>query len=246
MPLIILSILVQLILVVHIIKTGRNTIWIWVIVLIPLVGTLAYFIVELLPEIFASRSAKNVSHKLNTVLNPDEDIKQAVANFSASDTVENSVRLAQRCVDRSMFFEARHLYKNCLKGVHLDDPELTFGVAMCDFELGHYVEAKNLLDHLIETNPEYKNQEAHLLYARNLDRLGDADAAKHEYETLYGYYSGVAAHFYYAQFLRQQGDKERALKIFEEIVAKGKHSSPHYNELYGVHIEKAKVELNKG
>jgi hypothetical protein len=45
----ILPILIQVGLVVHVIKTGRNTIWIWVLVLLPGVGSLAYLVVEVLP-----------------------------------------------------------------------------------------------------------------------------------------------------------------------------------------------------
>ena len=36
MPLFILSILLQIALVVHIVRTGRNTTWIWIVVMLPL------------------------------------------------------------------------------------------------------------------------------------------------------------------------------------------------------------------
>ena len=45
-----LSILVQAGLIVHVIKTGRNMLWIWAIALLPLVGSLAYVAVEVLPD----------------------------------------------------------------------------------------------------------------------------------------------------------------------------------------------------
>ena len=42
----ILSIAIQALLVVHCIKTGRNQIWIWVLILLPVAGPVAYVAVE--------------------------------------------------------------------------------------------------------------------------------------------------------------------------------------------------------
>ena len=47
----ILSIAIQAALIVHAIKTGRNTLWIWAIALLPPLGPIAYVAVELLPEL---------------------------------------------------------------------------------------------------------------------------------------------------------------------------------------------------
>jgi hypothetical protein len=41
----------QLLLIIHVIKTGRNTLWIFLLIFVPLVGGLAYLIVEVLPWI---------------------------------------------------------------------------------------------------------------------------------------------------------------------------------------------------
>ena len=49
----ILSIVLQALLIVHCIKTGRNTIWIWVIALLSYAGIVAYVAVEVLPDLFA-------------------------------------------------------------------------------------------------------------------------------------------------------------------------------------------------
>ena len=42
----IFSIVLQVLLIVHCIKTGRNTIWIWVLVFLSYAGILAYLAVE--------------------------------------------------------------------------------------------------------------------------------------------------------------------------------------------------------
>ena len=50
----ILSIAVQAALIVHVIKTGRNMLWILAIALLPLVGSIVYVVVEVLPELWAA------------------------------------------------------------------------------------------------------------------------------------------------------------------------------------------------
>ena len=56
MSLFVISIIVQDLLIVHCIKTGRNTLWIWVIALLSYAGIIAYVAVELVPELLRSRS----------------------------------------------------------------------------------------------------------------------------------------------------------------------------------------------
>ncbi|MCP4492054.1 MAG: hypothetical protein GY820_32825 [Gammaproteobacteria bacterium] len=81
-------------------------------------------------------------------------------------------------------------------------------------------------------NPEYKDQHAHLLYARTLENIGDDISAGHEYETLHGYFSGPTASFYFAKFLKSNNEIEKANRIFSTIVEKAKASGHHYNDLY--------------
>ncbi|HSD69286.1 MAG TPA: PLDc N-terminal domain-containing protein, partial [Woeseiaceae bacterium] len=58
MPLIVLSVIVQIALVVHVMRSGRQTYWIYLIVFMPVVGSIAYLIVEILPELLAGRQAR--------------------------------------------------------------------------------------------------------------------------------------------------------------------------------------------
>ena len=57
-PVSILLLLIQAALIVHVIKTGRNQLWIWAIFLLPGIGALAYLVAEILPELFGGRTAR--------------------------------------------------------------------------------------------------------------------------------------------------------------------------------------------
>ncbi|MCO1335097.1 tetratricopeptide repeat protein [Microbulbifer sp. OS29] len=244
MPFLILSILIQAVFVVHVLKTGRNTTWIWILVMLPMAGVIAYLILEVLPKMNQSRSAQKARRTVREKLNPNRDIHQAAQELSRSNNVENAMRMADECVKRGLFHEARTLYERNLQGVHRDDPVLLVGLAQCQFALSQFESCKNTLDQLIEKNPDYKNQEAHLLYARSLAALGQEDKAHHEYETLYQYYSGPEAIFRFAKFLQLQGQEDKAKFLFQEILDKSKSLGKHYQSTHKKILQQAKLEVS--
>ncbi len=243
MPFIALSLIVQVALVVHVIKTGRNTMWIWVVVMLPGAGSIAYVILEVIPELMGSRTARKASQSLGKIINPNKGINTATQNYSISNTVENSLKLADECMSKTMYEEAKCLYEKSLVGIHEDDPEIMFGLAKAEYFLGNYAESKRILELLIEKNPEYKNQEAHLLFAKTVEALGELSQAFEEYRVLAGYYSGAEAKYHYASLLRQQGETEKANSLLVEIVSSSKVSGKHYSSLNKKWITLAKKEL---
>ncbi|NOQ35237.1 MAG: hypothetical protein GQ569_05000 [Methylococcaceae bacterium] len=245
MPAFIISVLIQIALVVHITKTGRNTTWVYIVVFLPLAGSIAYFLVELLPELMNSRSGREVRQNIEEKVNPDKALKIASHNYSILESVENANKLAAACLDKDMFDEAKLLYEKSLKGIHENDPYLMYGLARAEFGLENYSVVKRLLDELIEKNPDFKNAEAHLLYARTLEALGDVELALQEYKSLDGYYSGAEASYRYAMLLKAQGNYEQTMVVLEKILHTAKTSGKHYNSLHKKWITLVKYEYHQ-
>lgn len=245
MPLLILSILIQVSLVLHIVKSGRSTTWIWIVVMLPMAGSIAYFILEVIPDLSSSRVGRSAQRKVTSVVNPNKSINAAAEKYSGALTVATSTRLAEECMKKGLFSDARDLYQKSLVGLHEHEPDLMIGLARAEFELGHYDTVTAILDALIEANPHYKNQNAHLLYARALQGSNKISAASHEYEVLYGYYSGPEAAYYYALFFKAQQQVDRAKQLLQEILAKAKRSGKAYGSLHAEIIRNAKMELTK-
>jgi hypothetical protein len=209
MPILIISLIIQIALVVHIVKTGRNMTWIFVVLFFPLVGSIAYFIVELLPELSGTRTARKWKRNIAKTVNPDKDFKTASQNLAIADTVQNSMTLAAAYLTKGQYSEAKELYSRCLRGVHVDDPDILLGLAKAQYGLGEYAETINTLDGLKAKNPDYKSAEGHLLYARSLEQLGSVDAAIHEYEALVKYYPGPEPASRLALLLKSRGESGR-------------------------------------
>lgn len=243
MPIFVLSLIVQVALVVHIVKTGRNTTWIWIVVMLPAAGSLAYVIIEIVPELMGSRTARSATRRVENIINPNKGLNAAAQDYAITDTVENSLRLAEECLNKGMHGEAKRLYEKALVGIHEDDPEIMFGLATAEFAQGDYGETKRVLNLLIEKNPGYKNQEAHLLFARSVESLGEVSQALEEYEALAAYYSGAEAKYRYAALLREQGQIDKANALLVEIVQLSKIAGKHFRALNKDWIAQAKKEL---
>ncbi len=235
MPFLILSLIIQVALIVHIIKTGRSTTWVFIVMFFPLVGSLAYAIVELLPELTSSRTAQQMKRNLAKTVNPDGDLRAASDRLAVADTVQNALVVAEQCLEKSRFDEAKALYERHLKGIHADDPALLTGLARAQFGLKEYDQVLATLDLLKQKRPEAKSPEAHLLYARSLEDLSRTKDAIEEYEVLAGYYPGPEATCRLGLLLKKNGDAAdtaRARELFQRVIDQGRIAGRHHNTLH--------------
>ena len=232
MPIVIVSVIVQLALIVHALKTGRNTTWVFILLFAPLIGSAAYVIVELLPEWTSSRGARSARRNLVRVINPNRDVQAASNNLAVADTVQNAMALASEFLRKEKFAEAKELYQRSLRGIHEDDPALLFGLAQAQFGLGEFAGVVRSLDQLKEKNPSHTSPEGHLLYARALENLGRSAEAIEEYESLCNYYPGPEPTCRLGMMLKASGEKDRADQLFKRIVAESKTAGRHYNTIH--------------
>jgi hypothetical protein len=165
----ILSIIVQVLLIVHCIKTGRNTIWIWVIALLSYAGIIAYIAVEMLPELFQSRTARRTARNVKKVFDPHADLRRYENEARMGGNVASLQRYAQELTRQGRYDEAIAQYRKALTGLYEHDPNIMLGIARAQFDKGEASAARQTLDELIRLNPDFRSPEGHLLYARSLE-----------------------------------------------------------------------------
>src|SRR5262249_40816871 len=164
----ILSLLLQVGLIIHVIKTGRNQIWIWVLALLPVAGPLAYVAVELLPDVFRSRTAQRTARGFRKAMDPTRDLRRYENEARVGANVATRQRYAEELVRHGRYEEAIAQYRQALTGLYEHDPNLMLGLAKAQFGKGDAAAARATLDDLIRLNPEFRSPEGHLLYARSL------------------------------------------------------------------------------
>jgi hypothetical protein len=244
MPLIfILTLALQAALIVHVIKTGRNNLWIWAIALLPAAGSLAYIGVEILPEVFGGRTARRTKASVQRIIDPDRDLRQAAAAVEFSGNVDARRRLAEELYERAQYAEAAAVYEGGLKGIFEYDPVLLFGLARARFAAGDFGSARVSLEQLFLHNPQFKSADGHLLYARTLEAQDALEEALHEYAAVAPGYPGAEAKVRYSLALKRLGKLDEARRILKDLVDGARLAPAHYRKAQAEWLDRARREL---
>lgn len=228
MGLLFLSIAIQAGLIIHVIKTGRNQIWIWVLALLSYAGILAYVAVEIIPDIFRSRTAQRTARGFRKAMDPTADLRRFESEARVGSNVASRQRYAEELSRHGQHDEAIAQYRQALTGLYEHDPNLMLGIARAQFAKGNAVAARTTLDDLIRLNPDFRSPEGHLLYARALEAEGNFQKALEEYQTLAPSYPGAEAAVRYAQLLQSQGRRAEAQKVARELLEQSRIAPAHY------------------
>jgi hypothetical protein len=245
-PLYIASGLLSLGLVVHCIKTHRNTIWVYVLVVLmsmPFVGAAVYIAAELLPEWLGSRTSRRAMRGIRTTLDPEGNLRRYENEMQVTGNVASRQKYADELVRLGRAREAVPVYQTCLTGVFTDDPKLLLGFARAQFEAGDAAGARQTLDRLIEKNPDFKSADGHLLYARALEAEGNVEKALSEYATLTEYFAGAEAGVRYARLLIRSDQRALARETLKALLDRAKYAPAHYRKAQREWLDEAHREL---
>lgn len=240
----ILSLAVQAGLIVHVIKQRRNMLWIWAIALLPLVGSLAYAAVEILPQILGGRTARRAGTGVRRLIDPDRELRRAGAEVAISGTVDARRRLAEELFERSRYDAAIDAYQEGLKGIFEHDPTLLIGLGRTYFAKQDFAAARATLERATRHNPELKSPDAELLYARTLEAQEALEEAERVYATLVPGYPGAEARLRYALLLKRRGKLPAANLVLKDLLDGADLGPAHYRRAQAEWLERARRELS--
>lgn len=220
--------LLQIICVVHVVRTGRSFLWIYVLLFLPGLGVAAYVVVEILPGWLGTRTARHFGSSTVGALDPGRKLRHRRRALEEADTVDNRRLLAEALVTAGQHEEAMELYRGILTGIHADDPGMLMGMARAAHGLGQYELTLDTVAELGETNPRYQPTEAQLLRAMALEGLGRDDEAASDYAQLVTHAPGEEVRCRYALLLKRHGDRDAAKALFDEVLARSRRAPRHY------------------
>jgi len=242
----IISGLLSLGMIVHCIKTGGNTIWVYVLVVLmsmPFVGAALYAGVEILPGLLRSRTSQRAMRVIRNTLDPENALRKAETAVQVSGTIAARQQYADELVRLGRAAEAVGIYKTCLTGVFAEDPKLMLGYAHAQFAAGDPAAARLMLDDLIRKNPDFKSPDGHLLYARTLEAEGNVEKALEEFAALSEYYPGAEAGVRYARLLVSAGQRPLAQQTLKALLDRAKFAPAHYRKAQREWLDEAHREL---
>jgi len=235
----------QLALIIHVLKTGRSYYWIIFLIFVPLLGGLAYFFIEVLPQFSNSITGQRAVRTVRKTLNPGADLRQHEAAWMQSPNVDNSRRYAEALLDSGDAEKAEEIIDQALKGLFETEPTLLLLKSRIEFENDRANEAVETLELLQEHNHDFRSAEGHLLYARALEAVGKIDEAIREYSAVSGYFPGVEARYRLALCLETAGKAKASRTELESILNDAKLAPSHFRKSQKPWLDAVRSELAK-
>ena len=225
----VVTLLIDIALTAHVVRTGRSYLWIFPILLFPPLGWIAYGVFALLPEAVTSTGARKFADDVVNTVDPGRAYREKKREVEMVGSVDSKRALAEECIKRGRFEDAVELYQSAMAGpLGGQDTALLHGLARAKLLAGDGAGAEAGFLALKSADPAAFNADAELDYARALALEGKTDAALHQYEKVLPKYPGEEARCRYALLLLKLGQGEKARRVFREIVDSVKGAPGYY------------------
>ena len=239
-PLYILELAVQACLIVHVVRTGRSWLWMAAIGFLPVLGSLVYLSVEVVPELFRGKAARRVKR----MIDPNKVLRRASAEVEVSGNVDARRRLAEELYGRGQFDAAINSYQGGLTGIFEHDPTLLLGLARAQFANEDSAAARRTLERMMAHNPDFKSTDAQLLYARTLEAQDALEEAERQYAATAADYPGAEARLRYGLLLKRRGKTAEARGVLKDLLDGARLSPAHYRKAQSEWLDRARRELS--
>lgn len=227
MPLGFALLILNLVLIVHAAKTGRFSPWAYIILLVPLLGGVAYIIVEIAPEWLSSYKGRRARQKITETFNPLGRYWVLRDEVYIADTIANRAAFAEECLNLNKFEEGLAQYEAILARPMGDEPVFMLGKARAAFGLRKGDLAIATLEELKRRWPDYHSAEGHLLYAMALEGSGRERDALQAYADVARYYPGAEPRVRQAELLLRLGRKGEANALATDVMTTLRRAPGH-------------------
>ncbi|MGE0829963.1 MAG: hypothetical protein AB7O04_11495 [Hyphomonadaceae bacterium] len=202
---------------IHVIRTGREMFWLWILVIAPLLGPAIYVLAVVVPEMLGGRAARSVGKAARQALDPERALREAKQALEDTPTVGNRMRVAHAAAALGRWEEAETHWREAAQGQFADDPAVLMGHATALLELGQFDKALAQLEKLRALGKEGETPQAALAFGRALEGLGRLEEADAPYRFAADRVPGLEAGARYVAYLAKAGRRDDARIGFEEI-----------------------------
>ena len=239
-----LTYFIQILLVIHVLKTGRDRYWIWLLLFLPLIGGVAYLVVEIIPEFTSGITGQRTRRGVRNLIDPGADVRARAAAWEQSSNADNGRHYAQALLAADRAVEAEKILDQVLDGFFKTDPALMLLKAQAQFDQEQWGLSLATLEDMQKHNPDLRSPEGHLLYARTLEQTGRSDEAIKEYHAVAGYFPGAQARFLLGLALKNSGQEEEAAEEFRSMIRDAELAPAHFRKSEKNWLDQAGRELS--
>lgn len=218
-----ISVCFQLFCVVHCLRNGRNTAWIFGILVFSLLGCAAYFIVEIMPELQGNRRVRKATGQIADRIDPDRKVRAAREKLDLSDTIATRLAMGDALAGKGQHDAALDHYLEARAKSRLADPAVEMRLASVYLELGRADAALEAIAALPEGGTQIDRDKREVLRGRLLEQQGDMKAALAIYEDVMDRASGDEVRCRAANARMQLGDRVGARALLTVVEQRMRH-----------------------
>jgi hypothetical protein len=212
------GIVLQALAVIHFIRRRPDTYWLWIILMFPGIGALAYIFIQVIPDFGLLRTSFQVFPRRKR-------IRQLEAMILDNPSIGNYEELGDLYLDDGKYSKARECFDKVLAREESIDP--LYRRALCALALNDYNAAIADLEKVIARDPKYDYQRAVGLLAHAWGKIGERDKASTLFAEVTQTSTLSETQYNYASFLAETGRAAEAREWAERILRK-KATMPDY------------------
>jgi len=197
----------QLFCIIHVFKTGRLNPWLYIVIFLPGIGSLAYVFLELIPDIKASMQ-KGAVIKIHNRILPKAKIKKLEEEVAYNPNVANKEQLAGAYFNNNQIQKAIKLYQECLTGPYEDDISIRGKLATALFKSKKYKQACQEFERIKKEHNNKLKDEQMLNYVQTLELTKQKKKAAEYYPQLPDISPSLEADYLYLKYLKKQKKDE--------------------------------------
>jgi len=202
---------------IHVVRTGQQLYWLFILFAFPVLGSIVYFLAIYLPNSRLQRKAFRAMDAAGRLLDPNREVREARSAFEETPTAQNQMRLASALLGVGDVPAAVQAYEACLRGPFANDPEIRFGLARAYVECERYDSALRYLEPLRREHADFRPEAVALLAARSLAGCGRGNEARNEFEAAVAKFGTFEARAEYAIWAYATGENAIAQRLQEEL-----------------------------
>lgn len=224
----------------HIYKNRNEYYWFFIIIFLPVLGSIIYLFVK----VYNRKDAEIIQKELTTIINPTKKITDLEKHLEFSDTFQNKVNLADAYLEIGKYTNAVEQYENAINAGFQNDLYVIAQLIKTYTYLENYnkvVENANK----IKSKFEFKASHSQFLYGQALEKLNRVEEAENQLRQIDIPHSNYNERLYYAQFLLRLDKKEEALELLQEIDTESKYMIKANRRKYNSTIQEVSGLLNE-
>ncbi len=199
----------------HIIKTKQEFWWIFLVLFLPLVGSLLYILGVMLADRHSQGSRLRPQSEKSYY---QEQVQSLLERLEQTDTLALRAELGEAYLRLQKPAQAKDCFQYCLQGTYSRDPHFLFGLARANYALQKLPEALEAIENTMQSEFNDYLLERKFLQAKILDDLGRYDEALDLYDEVVEKISTPESRCRQAVILQRLGHQEESEALFLSVI----------------------------